>query len=112
MRDHRLAEDRLQPVEVLDVAVDLRHQDVLEVLRVRDQHHALVGHVDRDDRAIALRHLHEQTHGVLGIFQQRREVEPHAALVAETMGAGLLEMGFDRSYVIFLRTRRACSPST
>jgi hypothetical protein len=63
--DHRLAEDRLQPIEILDVVVGLGDEHVLEMLGLGDEHDALVGHVDRNDGAIALGHLHEHAHRVV-----------------------------------------------
>ena len=59
MRDHRLAEDRLQAVEILDVVVGLGDQHALEMVGLGQQHDALVAHVDGDDAAVALRHLHQ-----------------------------------------------------
>ena len=85
--DHRLAEDRLQAVEILDVGVGLRHQHVLEVLGLAQQDDALIGKVNRDDRAIALRHLHDDAQGIVEpALQQGRQLEPDARFIAQALG--------------------------
>ena len=65
--DHRLAEDWLQPVEIFHIAVVLVDQHMLDHLRVRQHDDTLIGHVDGNDRTIAVRHRHQGTHRVLRI---------------------------------------------
>jgi hypothetical protein len=59
---------------------------VLEVLRLRQHHDALVAEVHRDDGAVAICHSHECTHRVLRVaLEERRQLEPNAAFLAELM---------------------------
>ncbi len=89
VRDHALAEDRLQAVEVFDVVVGLGDEHVLEVLRFRQKHDPLRSEIDRDNRSVTLRHGHERAHGILGVaLEERSEFEPDAAFLAEALGVG------------------------
>ena len=100
VRDHRLAEDRLQPVEVLHVGVHLGDKDVLEVVGVAEKDDALVAEIDGEDRPVALRHGHDRPHRVLRVaLEQRGQLEPDARFLAELVGVrggcrlGLLHVG-------------------
>ncbi len=86
MGDHRLAEDRLQAVEILDVGVRLGDQHVLEVLGLGQEHDPLVGEIDGDNRTIALGHLHDDVQRIIeAAFQQGRQLEPNARFLAEAL---------------------------
>ena len=98
--DHGLAEDRLQAIEILDIVVGLGDQHAFEMLRRRQQHHALAGHVDRDDAAVALRHLHQDRQGIVRPLQERGELEPDRGLLPE-----LVDMGLSSSHLVALRRR-------
>ena len=86
--DHRLAEDRLQAVEILDVVVGLGDQHALEMLGLGEQHDALVGQVDGNDAAVALRHLHQDGQGIVGHLEQRRQLEPDGGFLAQLVDVG------------------------
>ena len=86
--DHRLAEDRLQAIEILDVVVGLGDQHALEVLGLGQQHDALVRHVDGDHAAIALRHRHQDCQGVVGALEEGGELEPDGGFFTQLMDVG------------------------
>ena len=81
-RDHALAEDRPQPVEILGVVVGVLHQNVLEVVDLAQQHDALILQVDRDHAAILLAQPLQDLHRIV-LVEERRELEPNALLFAE-----------------------------
>jgi hypothetical protein len=88
VRDHRLAEDRLQPIEIFDVVVRLGDEHALEVLGLGEQHHTLIAHIDRNDPAIALRHLHQDRQRVAGPLEQRGERKPDGRFLAQLIDVG------------------------
>src|SRR5690606_5853409 len=86
VRDHRFAEDRAQTVEVFHVVVDLSDEHALEMIGLREEDHALIGHGHGDDAAIALCELLQDRHRVRrSALLQGGQLEPDALLLPEAL---------------------------
>ena len=95
-RDHRVAEDRFQPVEIFHVVVDVVDEDAAGVLDLAQDIDLLGAEIDRNATAVALAQADEDCHRIVG-FDEGLDLEPDALLLTQRLRIGVRFTRHDRS---------------